>query len=132
MDFGFTEEQDMLRQSARDFLAAECPISYVRKMMDDDQGYSEDSWKKMAGLGWTGLIIPEEFGGIGLDMVDLIVVLEEMGRAMTPGPFYPTVVLGGQAIALGGSAEQKRRFLPDLAAGDSKATLALVEEGKKS
>jgi alkylation response protein AidB-like acyl-CoA dehydrogenase len=128
MDFGFSEEQDMLRQSARQFLESECSMTYVRKMMEDDTGYSEEQWKKMADLGWMGLIFPEEHGGSGLNMVDLVVVLEEMGRAVMPGPFYATVILGGQAIELGGSSEQKKRYVPEIAAGTLKATLAQVEE----
>ena len=128
MDFGFSEEQEMLRQSVREFLDAECPMTYVRQMMDDERGYSDDQWKKMAELGWTGLIVPEEYGGAGLNMVDMVVVLEEMGKVVMPGPFYASVILGGLAIELGGSAEQKKRYLPGLAAGTSKATLAQVEE----
>jgi alkylation response protein AidB-like acyl-CoA dehydrogenase len=128
MDFGFSEEQEMLRQSARQFLEAECPMTYVRKMMDDDVGYSEDQWKKMAELGWMGLIFPEQYGGSGLNMVDLVVVLEEMGRVVMPGPFFATLILGGLAIELGGSAEQKAKYLPGICAGTLKATLAQVEE----
>ena len=88
MDFGFSEEQEMLRQSARQFLDTECSMTYVRKMMEDDSGYSEEQWKKMAALGWQGLIIPETYGGAGLNMVDMTVVLEEMGRVVMPGPFF--------------------------------------------
>jgi alkylation response protein AidB-like acyl-CoA dehydrogenase len=128
MDFGFSEEQEMMRQSARQFLEGECSMTYVRKMMDDDTGYSEDQWKKMADLGWMGLILPEAHGGSGLNMVDLVVILEEMGRMVMPGPFYATVILGGLAIDLGGTAAQKKRYLPEIAAGKLKATLAQVEE----
>jgi len=128
MDFGFSEEQEMLRQSARQFLETECAMTYVRKMMEDDTGYSEEQWKKMADLGWMGLIFPEEHGGAGLNMVDLVVVLEEMGRVVMPGPYFATVLLGGLAIDLGGSAAQKKAHLPGIAAGTRKATLAQVEE----
>jgi alkylation response protein AidB-like acyl-CoA dehydrogenase len=128
MDFGFSEEQEMMRQSARQFLEGECAMTYVRKMMDDDTGYSEDQWKKMAELGWTGLILAEQYGGSGLNMVDLVVILEEMGRVVMPGPFYPTVILGGIAVDLGGTPAQKKRYLPGIAAGTLKATLAQVEE----
>jgi alkylation response protein AidB-like acyl-CoA dehydrogenase len=127
MDFGFSEEQEMLRTSARDFLAKECPMTYVRRMMDDERGYSEEVWRKMVDLGWVGLIFPEAVGGSGLDMVDLVVVLEEMGRAVLPGPFFSTVLLGGIALAEAGSDEQKKRWLAPLAAGKLKATLASVE-----
>jgi len=128
MDFGFSEEQDMLRQSVQGFLAGECPMTYVRQMMEDERGYSEDQWKKMVQLGWTGLIIPEQYGGAGLNMVDMVVVLEEMGKVVMPGPFFASVILGGLAIDLGGSEAQKQRYLPGLAEGTLKATLAQVEE----
>ena len=91
MDFGFSEEQELLRQSAVDFLSKECPMTYVRQMMEDERGYSEELWKRMAELGWMGLIYPEEFGGSGLNMVDLVVVLEEMGRTVLPGPFFSSI-----------------------------------------
>jgi alkylation response protein AidB-like acyl-CoA dehydrogenase len=128
MDFGFSEEQEMLRQSVREFLAAECPMTYVRQMMEDERGFADDQWKKMAELGWTGLIIPEQYGGAGLTMVDMVVVLEEMGKVVTPGPFFASAILGGVAIELGGSADQRQRYLPGLAAGTVRATLAQVEE----
>jgi alkylation response protein AidB-like acyl-CoA dehydrogenase len=128
MDFGFSEEQEMMRQSARQFLESECAMTYVRRMMDDDTGYSEEQWKKMAELGWMGLILPEQYGGSGLNMVDLVVILEEMGRVVMPGPFYPTVILGGIAIDLGGTSKQKQRYLPEIAAGRLKTALAQVEE----
>ena len=128
MDFGFNEEQEMLRQSARQFLETECAMTYVRKMMDDDTGYSQEQWKKMADLGWMGLILPEQYGGAGLNMVDLVVVLEEMGRMVMPGPFFATVILGGLAIDLAGTDAQKQKYLTPIAAGQLKATLAQVEE----
>ena len=131
MDFGFSEEQELLRKSAADFLAKECPMTYVRQMMDDDHGYSEELWNKMAGLGWTGLIYPEEYGGAGLSIVDLVVVLEEMGKAAFPGPFFSSACLGGLAILEAGSAEQKQKYLPDIASGKTKATLAFLEENAR-
>ena len=127
MDFGFSEEQEMLRKSARDFLAKECPMTYVRQMMEDERGFRDEQWQQMAGLGWMGLILPEEHGGAGLDFVDLIVVLEEMGRVVLPGPFFSTVVLGGAALLEGGSAAQKKELLPKLAAGKLRVTLAQLE-----
>src|SRR5262245_31808806 len=127
MDFGFSEEQEMLRSSARDFLAKEAPMTYVRKMMEDEVGFTGDLWKKMADLGWMGLILPEEHGGSGLDFVDLIVVLEEMGRVVLPGPFFSTVVLGGVALLEGGSDALKQEIVPKLAAGDVRLTLAQLE-----
>ena len=128
MDFGFSEEQEMLRQSVREFLEAECPMTYVRQMMEDERGFSDDQWRKMAELGWTGLIVPEQYGGAGLNMVDMVVVLEEMGKVVFPGPFLASAILGGIAIDLGGSDAQKQRWLPGLADGSVRATLAQVEE----
>jgi alkylation response protein AidB-like acyl-CoA dehydrogenase len=127
MDFGFSEEQEMLRKSARDFLAKESPMTYVRQMMEDDRGFRDDQWRKMADLGWMGLILPEEHGGAGLDFVDMVVVLEEMGRVVLPGPFFSTVIMGGVAIAEGGSAAQRQELLPKLAAGGLRVTLAQLE-----
>ena len=127
MDFGFSEEQEMLRKSARDFLAAESPMTYVRRMMEDDRGFTDAQWKQMAELGWMGLILPEQYGGAGGDFVDMVVVLEEMGRAVLPGPFFATVILGGVALLEGGSDGQKASFLPKIAAGDLRVTLAQLE-----
>ena len=116
MDFGFSEEQEMLRQSAREFLEAECPMTYVRQMMEDERGYSEEQWRKMAELGWTGLIVPEEYGGAGLNMVDMVVVLEEMGTVVLAGRRSSRrLMLGGMAIDLGGREEQKQRSCPRIA-----------------
>src|SRR5262245_45445655 len=127
MDFGFSEEQEMLRKSARDFLVKESPMTYVRRMMEDDRGFTDEQWKKMAELGWMGLILPEEHGGAGLTFVDLVVVLEEMGRVVLPGPFFSTVILGGVALAEGGSAAQKEELLPKIASGALRVTLAQLE-----
>jgi alkylation response protein AidB-like acyl-CoA dehydrogenase len=127
MDFGFSEEQEMLRKSARDFLAKEAPMTYVRQMMEDERGFRDEQWRKMAELGWMGLILPEAHGGSGLDFVDMVVVLEEMGRTVLPGPFFSTVILGGVALGEGGSAAQKEELLPRLATGDLRVTLAQLE-----
>lgn len=127
MDFGFSAEQEQIRQSARDFLAKECPMTLVRRVMEDERGHAEELWRKMAELGWMALIFPEEYGGAGLTYVDLVVVLEEMGRVVMPGPFFATVILGGVTILEGGSDGQKRELLPSIAEGSLKATLALLE-----
>jgi len=127
MDFGFSEEQEMLRSSARDFLTKEAPMTFVRAMMEDEVGFTGELWKKMAELGWMGLVLPEQYGGSGLDFVDLVVVLEEMGRTVLPGPFFSTVALGGVGILEGGSDALKQELLPKLAAGDLKVTLAQLE-----
>lgn len=127
MDFGFSEEQDLLRQAARDFLAKECPMTTVRRLMEDESGHSPELWDQMARLGWQGLILPEEYGGAGMDFVDLIVVLEEMGRAVLPGPFLSTSVYASIALLEAGTDEQKQRYLPAIASGGLLATVALLE-----
>ncbi|MEE8291031.1 MAG: acyl-CoA dehydrogenase family protein [Candidatus Tectomicrobia bacterium] len=127
MDFGFSDEQDMLRQTARAFLEENCPTTFVRQMMEDEKGYSPDLWKQMADLGWLGLAFPEAYGGQGFGFVDLTVILEEMGAALLPSPFLSTVLLAGQTILLGGSEEQKQAYLPKIAAGSLLATLAMTE-----
>ncbi len=127
MDFGFSEEQDLLRQTAHDFLAEKCPTTFVRQMMEEDTGYSPDLWKEMADLGWLGLAFPEAYGGLGLGFVDLTVILEEMGAALLPSPFLSSIILAGQTILLGGSEEQKSIYLPKIAEGSLIATLAMTE-----
>ncbi len=126
MDFGFSEEQEMLRQSARNLLEKECPPSVVRKLMEDERGYSLELWKQMAALGWMGLVIPEACGGAGLTYVDLVVVLEEMGRVLLPSPFIWTVLFG-EAIKRAGSEAQRRELLPKVASGDLVGALAYME-----
>src|SRR5712692_3907632 len=127
VDLGLSEEQEMLKNFARDFLEKECPEKYVRDMEEDERGYSPEVWGKMAEQGWQGLIIPEEYGGAGLGFLDLIVLLEEFGRALVPGPFISTVVGGAIPILEAGSETQKREYLPRLASGEIIATLAFTE-----
>ncbi|MBW2271649.1 MAG: acyl-CoA/acyl-ACP dehydrogenase [Deltaproteobacteria bacterium] len=128
MDVQFSEEQVLLRESARDFLEKECPPARVRELMDEPRGSSDDFWKKLADLGWLGLTLPEEHGGAGLDLLDLAIVLEEMGRALVPDPFLSTLALGARAIELAGSAEQQARYLPAVAQGRLRIALAFLEE----
>ena len=127
MDLGLNETQQMLKNSAREFLQAECPDTYVRAMEEDQRGYTPDMWQKIAEQGWLGLIFPEEYGGVGLTYLDLSVLLEEMGRALLPGPFFSTIVMGGMAIMDAGTDEQKRRLLPQICEGQHIVTLALTE-----
>ncbi|MBI1886333.1 MAG: acyl-CoA/acyl-ACP dehydrogenase [Chloroflexi bacterium] len=131
MDLGLDEQQEMLKNFAHDFLEKECPEELVRKMEEDDKGYEPDLWQKMAAQGWMGLIIPEEYGGTGMRITDLAVLLEEFGRFLVPGPFIPTVVLGGYPIMLAGSEEQKKQFLPKIASGELIMTMALTEPSAK-
>ncbi len=127
MDFDLNEQQEMLKTAARDFLSKECPKTLVREMAQDERGYSPELWRKMAELGWPGLIFPEEYGGLGGSFLDLAVLLEEMGRACLPGPFFSTVILGGLFILNAGTEEQKQGLLTGIAQGDVILTLALTE-----
>ncbi len=128
MNFGLTETQTTLKNSVREFLNAECPIATVRKLMETDTAFDAGLWSRIAAQGWTGLLFPEEYGGFGMGMVDLGVVMEEMGRVLLPGPFLSTV-LAGAILDLGGSDEQKAKYLGAICRGESKSTLALLEAG---
>jgi len=127
MNFKWNEEQEMIRDMARDFGQAEVSKALVRQMEDDEKGFPETLWRKMADLGWMGLPFPESYGGSGAGFMDLLVLLEEMGRACIPGPFFSTVLLAGMSIWEGGNEEQKREWLPAIAKGEWIATLALTE-----
>jgi len=131
MDLGLDEQQEMLKNFARDFLEKECPESLVREMEEDEKGYSPELWQKMAQQGWMGLIIPEEYNGTGMNVCEIVVLLEEFGRALVPGPFISTVVLGGVPIMEAGTEEQKQQFLPKIASGELIMTLALTEPSAK-
>jgi len=126
VDFAFSEEQEMLRRSAREFLAKECSTKVVRRVMESADGYDQAMWKKIAGLGWTALGIPEQYGGVGT-FLDLVVVLEEAGRALLPGPFFATLGLAVPALIEVGTEAQKKEALGAIASGDARATLAPTE-----
>jgi alkylation response protein AidB-like acyl-CoA dehydrogenase len=127
MDISLSEEQELLQGSARDFLQQECPIRLVRAMEDDERGYDLSLWKQMGDLGWLGLVLPEEYGGAGGTMMDLVVLLEEFGRALVPGPFIPTVLQMALPIVWVGNDQQKRDYLTKLAQGDLIGTMAWHE-----
>jgi alkylation response protein AidB-like acyl-CoA dehydrogenase len=127
MNFGFTEEQELLRAEVRKFLDQNCPLDEVRKLAETAEGFSRHFWERMAELGWVGLTFPEVHGGVGLGWVDLVVVLEETGRTLFPSPLIATV-LAGTALQLAGSETQQARWLPGLAAGTTIGSLALLEE----
>jgi alkylation response protein AidB-like acyl-CoA dehydrogenase len=126
MDFAFNHDQQLLKHSARAFLDEHCPPAVVRALGDDPRGESEALWKDMAQLGWLGLPLSEEFGGSGLGMVETAIVLEEMGWAACPGPYFPTM-LAAHAIADAGTGEQKNRWLPAIATGSARASVALLD-----
>ena len=126
MDFGFTPEQDELRNQARRFLDAELPLDRILAWSSDPARIDRGLWKRMAELGWTGLTVPEAHGGLGLGAVDLIVLLEEFGRSLCPLPLASTDLAVAALVALGTSAQQAT-WLPKIAAGDVVATLAVLE-----
>jgi alkylation response protein AidB-like acyl-CoA dehydrogenase len=127
MDIGFTEEQELLRDTARRFLESECDTQFVRQRMAEPAAVTDAFWQKLAEQGWLGIVYPEEEGGSGLGLVDLVVLMEEMGRAVMPGPFLSTVLSGGAAIGEAGSPAQRRQWLPQIAEGRTKAALAWTE-----
>lgn len=132
MPLVLTEEQSMLRDSARGFINEKAPIAHLRKMRDDRDatGFSRDLWKGFAEMGFAGLLVPENFGGSGLGTVEAGIVLEEIGRNLMPSPFLSTAVLAASALVRGGNAEQQAAYLPKIADGSLIATLA-VDEGAK-
>ena len=126
MDFSFTPDQTLLKNSARAFLDEHCKPATVRLLWDDPRGESEAMWKEMAQLGWLGLSLPEEHGGSALGMVETALLLEELGRAAYPGPYWPTM-LAASAIAETGTEAQKQRWLGAIASGEARATVALLD-----
>lgn len=127
MDFGFNSDQEMIRETARKFLENECPREKIREIMESEKAYDPDLWKQMVEMGWTGLIIPEDFGGSAMSYVDLIVIMEEIGRNICPGPFFATVGLCSLPIIKFGTDEQKNEILPKISAEGEIWTLAILE-----
>ena len=126
MDFTFSPEQIALREAVRSFLVAEAPNEYVRRMAEhDDAGITGEMWRKIVDLGWTGLLVPESAGGLGLGLVDAVVVQEEMGRGVFPGPYFSSAILATLAARALGLDDQ----LEALAAGTQRGTVALDEAG---
>lgn len=127
MHFDFSEEQKLFRDASRKFLDAECPPTFVRRMMEHDTAHDPMFWKKQVDLGWTGMLIPEAYGGVEGTLTDMIVVAEEMGRAVMPGPFYATTVTGATLLSKAGTDDQKRQILSSVAEGNHLLTLAVFE-----
>jgi len=127
MEFGLSESQRLLQDNARKFFQGECPMEEVRRLMETETAYDETLWAKMAELGYTGITFPEEYGGVGLGKVELILLMEEAGRALLPGPLFSTVALAGAAIDAVASTEQKKRYLAKISSGEARATLAMLE-----
>ncbi len=128
MDFRPSPAQQILVSTARAFLRQHCPPELVQRLALDERGFDETLWCRMAELGWPGLLIPLELGGSGGSLLDVILLVEEMGRAGLPGPFVTSAVVATSLLLAGGSPAQQKRLLPTLAAGERVATLALVEE----
>ncbi|MGB5810565.1 MAG: acyl-CoA dehydrogenase [Polyangiales bacterium] len=128
-----SEEQQMLSRTAREFVAQRAPASRLRHFRDtkDPVGFSPEVWREMAGLGWLGLQIPADLDGLGLGFFDLCAILEASGRELMPEPFVSTLLLGTQALLLGGSREQKAALLPGIAAGDTIVGLAVDERAAR-
>ena len=128
MDFDLSKPQKLLQGSARDFLTRECPSGRVRELMETETAHDDKLWQAIAEQGWTGLSIPEEHGGLGLGLVELAVVAEEMGRACLPGAFISTLA-AAVLVERAGSADQRAKYLERIAAGELKATIAFLEAG---
>ena len=129
MDLVLSEEQELLQQTARDFAARRSSLKRIRRLRDasDAEGFSRELWQEMARLGWVGIVLPEAHGGLGLGYRDLAVVMEELGRGLMPEPMLSTVLLGANAILLGGSAGQQAEHLPAVAAGGRLLAVAYQE-----
>ena len=127
MEMGLTEIQQMLKTSAQEYLARECPTTLVREMEEDERGYPDDLWRQITSLGWAGVPFPEMYGGTGGDFLDLAVLLEEMGRSLVPSPYFSSVVLGGLTVQDAGSDAQKDDLLSRVCDGRGILTLAFTE-----
>ncbi len=127
MQFGLSESQQILRDNARKFFAGECPIAEVRRLMVTETAYDRTLWSKMAEQGYTGVIFPEEYGGVGLGKVELILLMEEAGRALLPGPFFSTVALAGAVLDAAATADQKKKYLAPVCRGEARSTVSMLE-----
>ncbi len=127
-----TSEQAMLRDNARGFLSKNAPVAHLRELRDrhDAEGFSRALWANFVEMGWAGILIPLDYGGLGVGHVEAGIVMEELGRTLTPSPFLSTALLAATALARAGNEAQKRRYLPQIAAGDLIATLAVDESAK--
>ncbi|HEY3800848.1 MAG TPA: acyl-CoA dehydrogenase family protein [Caulobacteraceae bacterium] len=128
MNFDFSDDQKFLRGEARKFLEGRCPTTKVRAVLDDpNRSHDADLWKEVAAQGWLGTAIPEEYGGLGLGHLELCVIAEELGRSLAPIPLASTVYFLAEALLLAGSEDQKQKWLPKIAAGETIGCFATVE-----
>ena len=131
MNFDFSDDQKLLRDQARKFLFDKCDRKSVRTILDDDQlHYHKELWSQISEMGWTGTAIPEEYGGLGLGMLELCVIAEELGRSLAPTPFSSSIYLFAEFIKNYGSEDQKKKFLPSIASGEKIGTFALSETNR--
>jgi len=128
MQFGLSESQEFLKDSARKFFAGECPSTEMRRLMETDTAYDAALWSKLTDQGYTGIIFPEECGGVGLGKVELMLLMEESGRALLPGPFFSTVVLAGSVLDAVATPTHKEQYLAPICRGEVRSTVALVED----
>ncbi len=127
MNFGFSDDQQAIKRTARDFLAARYPLVTVRQLAEDDRGFTDAQWQELVELGWPGVIIPEDSGGLGLGVVELVVIAEEMGYALAPSPWFSTTC-AALMLTAAGTEEQRERWLEPLASGEVRGTLAVWDE----
>src|SRR5271155_1365762 len=127
MQFGLSESQEFLKDSARKFFAGECPSAEMRRLMETDTAYDAALWSKLTHQGYTGIIFSEEYGGVGLGQVELVLLMEEAGRALLPGPFFSTVVLTGSVLDAVCTPGQKKKYLEPICRGTARATTAILE-----
>jgi alkylation response protein AidB-like acyl-CoA dehydrogenase len=127
MQFGLNESQMMLRDSAREFFSGECTPATVRSLIDTENAYEPKLWAHLAAQGYLGIIVGEQFGGVGLGVVELVLLMEEAGRALLPGPLFSTVAFAGAVLDACGSDAQKTRYLTPICRGEARATVALLE-----
>ena len=127
MNFDFSDDQKLLKEQVRKFLADKCPTKVVRRVLDGNETHAEEVWKGLVELGVPGTAIPEAYGGLGLSPLELCVIAEEIGRAAAPVPFDSSVVLATEALKLAGTEAQKSKWLPMLASGEATGTLAIAE-----
>jgi len=127
VNFEFSDEQKFIKETAQNFLADKCSSTEVRKILDGDDPYHAELWAAVAEMGWMGTVIPEEYDGLGLGYLELCVIAEELGRAVAPIPFSSTVYLFTEAILTAGSEDQKKKYLPKVAAGELIGALAMSE-----
>jgi len=132
MEFGLSESQQILKHTANKFFAGECPMAAVRRLMETPTAYDPELWAKLAGQGFTGIIFPEDCGGMGLGKVELVLLIEEAGYALLPGPLFSTVALAGAVIDAVASPELKKKYLSRISSGEARSTVAMIEDGTPS